>query len=117
MHRRSYISDEQIRATLEECKGIRGAAAHKLGVSPRTLSRWIKAQPDLTRTKKQELAWRDLQVLAALYHRATTGDDVRAMIFWLQTFSTGWVPVKRPVRPKRVQLKVRDPFDVTLVTE
>jgi hypothetical protein len=91
MPARKDLSDTTIRTALDASGGMVSAAAHMLGVSPTTLYRRLKEDPNLRHTEKELM---DFEVRKALL-RAGIGGNVRAIIYWEREF-VGWGRPKLP---------------------
>lgn len=114
MSRRRRVTNSEIQEAMGQAHGLRSAAAHRLGISPRTLSRRIAANPDLALSPEDRSRAQDLAVLMALYQKATSG-NAHACITWLRM--AGWgrevkLPVKLPTRSDSFP-----EFEVRLVTD
>lgn len=105
MPKRKSISDDDIRRALAASFGVQSAAAHSLGISPATLARRLKANPNLVLSDADIKKGQDIQALLSIYNRAIAG-DLAACIWWARN-QMGWtMPHERPQRTPR-----KMPFD------
>jgi hypothetical protein len=102
--RRAALADDTIRGALEECEGNRSAAAHKLGISPRTLQRWIQNNPLLRLSREDLDLHQTLQVVMAHYDRAISG-HFPSQKWWLKRYAR-WcenpLQALKPLRPTKI---------------
>ena len=94
---------------------MQSAAAHSLGISPATLARRLKENPQLAMSAKDVEAAQNARVKMALYKRAMAG-SLPAIKRWLIN-EAGWIaPSERPPRtPQKMPLTPHLQF--RLVTE
>ena len=111
--RRPLLTDEAIRRALEECGGRRSAAAHKLGISPRTLQRWLAKEPILGVTRVVLEDRQNFLITQALYELAISG-NFESTKWWLEKFA-GWTdkPRSRSRSFQPVEIRVIEEWEST----
>lgn len=87
MVRRSQVPDEAILHALIDAGGQYAPAAHSLGVSPRTLARWVDRNPELVQRSNETLG---LQVMSALLKKAAEGNLSAIRLFLARFGMTPW---------------------------
>jgi hypothetical protein len=102
MAKKRRISDQAIQLALQNSLGFRSMAAHSLGISPATLRRRLKENPQLASTAAALNSRQDTLVKVALGKRALEG-DFKAIIYWVTTHC-GWTT--RSARPRKTPWKI-----------
>jgi hypothetical protein len=104
MPRRKSITNDEIRQALAASFGLQSAAAHTLGISPATLARRLKANPNLGLSDADIRESHYDRVVMSIANRAMAG-DLAACIWWARN-QMGWTtPDERPPStPRRIPL-------------
>lgn len=105
-YRKLSASRAEIVEALRCSYGLISAAGRRLGVSPKTLNRWLKNDPTiLNQATTDERQDENLKVMQALFERAMAG-DVKALISLAKLRGIGSGPraiLPRPLTDEEVQ--------------